>query len=105
MKRELRKQIENKVSELEGKALLLINYYGPRIRSKQHWEDGKKQLGGTHTYVPPGGKHPMPKFRSNMSDDDWEPDSPEFLLMKEFLSKYTRYDTRNARSIRGWYGL
>ncbi len=105
MKRKLRKLIEDNTSKLEQKGLLLINHYGPKIRDKLYWENGTKMSGGVRTYVPPGGNHPKPKPRSNMSDDNWEYDSSEFLLMKEFLSKYLKYDTRNARSVRKWYGL
>ena len=104
MKRKLKKQIEENASNLEEKALSLINYYGPQIRDKRYWEHGIKQRGGINTYIPPGGNHPKPKPRENFNGPG-QPDSPEYLIMKEFLNKYPQYDTRNTKSVRNWYGL
>lgn len=103
MKSKLEREIEKNASDPEKRALLLIKIYGQEIRRKIYWEDGKKQA-GERIYIPPGGNHPRPKPRENF-DGNWRPDSSEYFIIKEFLDKYLMYNTKDAKSVREWFGL
>ena len=98
----LKKQIEKEASALEKKAILMIDKYGPKIRDRVYWN--KRNIKMDAGYIPSGGEHPRPKpyFEKGKT---WDFDSSEFLLMKEFLKSFPNYQTRNAKSVRSWYGL
>ncbi len=95
---------DSKFSQLEVNTIALIEFYGKKIREKRYWERGNKQSGGINIYIPPGGNHPKPKPRENFKGS-WQPDSPEYLIIKEFLDNHQEYNTKNARLVRGWYGI
>jgi hypothetical protein len=89
-RKKVKEQIEKCCSELEQKAISLIDKYGPMIRDEIF--SHKKQS------LPCGGSYPDAK-------KDCNGDSEEYLVMKGFIERHPEYETQNSNFVKDWYGI
>ena len=116
------KEIEGCASGLEKKAIELINFYGPKadyiltnggFAISESWDgDGNycKTIYNLGALLPYGGRYARPKLVSDGCGKGGmicigKEDSEKYTIMKNFLNKYPDYSTRNAKSVRKYYGL